>query len=68
MCVCVCVCVCVRRGVEEDLETMWQAATSENQRLKDTIRNSVYKLREHPSLKAALDEEEELEQLVHFSE
>ena len=67
MCV-VCVCVCVHRGVEEDLETMWQAATSENQRLKDTIRNSVYKLREHPSLKAALDEEEELEQLVHFSE
>ncbi|XP_070188232.1 centrosomal protein of 89 kDa-like isoform X3 [Littorina saxatilis] len=57
-----------KKGVEEDLEMVWQAASSENQRLKDTLRTSVYKLREHPSLRDALDEDEEMERLVHFSE
>ena len=47
---------------------MWKAARSENMRLKDTLRNSVYQLRQHSSLKHMLDDEEELEKLVHFSE
>nr|KAG5708003.1 hypothetical protein BaRGS_025141 [Batillaria attramentaria] len=57
-----------KKEVEQDLEAMWQAASSENQRLKDILRKSVYKLRDHPSLKAALDEEQELEQLVLFKD
>ncbi|PVD20561.1 hypothetical protein C0Q70_18717 [Pomacea canaliculata] len=57
-----------KREVEEDLETMWQAATSENQRLKDTLRNSIYKLKEHSSLKAALEDEKDLDDFVNFSD
>ncbi|KAL8583319.1 hypothetical protein ACOMHN_057605 [Nucella lapillus] len=58
----------VKKGVEEELEHMWQAASQENRRLKDTVRNSVYKLRQHPSLRPALDDEQQLEDLMHFSE
>lgn len=47
---------------------MWQAATSENQRLKDTLRNSIYKLKEHSSLKAALEDEKDLDDFVNFSD
>ena len=58
----------LHRLVEEDLEQVWQAASSENQRLKDTLRNSVHRLKEHASLKAQLDEDEDLDKLLHFSD
>ncbi|XP_076448948.1 centrosomal protein of 89 kDa-like isoform X3 [Babylonia areolata] len=58
----------VKKGVEQDLENMWQAAHQENTRLKEVVCNSAYKLQQHASLKGALQEEERMEQLLTFSE
>ncbi|XP_076470081.1 uncharacterized protein LOC143300357 isoform X2 [Babylonia areolata] len=56
-----------RREAEESLEVVWQAARSENQRLKETLTDSVHKLRQHPPLHCTLQEDEDLDKLLHFS-
>lgn len=40
--------------MEDDLETMWQVASSDNRRMKDTMRRSIRKLKEHASINAIL--------------
>lgn len=40
---------CVQ-SVEDDLETMWQVATTDNKRMRETMRTSIRKLRQHAGL------------------
>lgn len=42
------------RVVLEDLEAMWQAATKDNQRMQETIRQTNRKLQDHVSLRCQL--------------
>ncbi|KAL8616287.1 hypothetical protein ACOMHN_056230 [Nucella lapillus] len=56
-----------KKTAEDALETVWQAARSENQVLKETLVDSMHKLHQHPNLHAALEEEEDLEKLLYFS-
>ena len=49
------------RNVEEDLESMWQAANTENVRIREEIQHNVTKLRQHKGLSDALDERDRIE-------
>ena len=42
---------------------MWQAANSENARIRDDLRKSILKLRQHAGLSEAIDEQDRLESL-----
>ncbi|XP_048253498.1 centrosomal protein of 89 kDa-like isoform X5 [Haliotis rufescens] len=55
-----------KREVESDLEHMWQAANSENLRMKDTMRKSLRKLREHSGLRDVVEDVDKQE-LLHLS-
>ncbi|CAL1545492.1 unnamed protein product [Lymnaea stagnalis] len=54
--------------IEKDLDTMWQAATSENKRVKNILLSGTKKLRDHVHLTDALKEEMENDELLHFSD
>ena len=56
------------RDFEKDLETMWQAASSENRRVKTILMSSGRKLKDNISITDALREEIEAEELLHFSD
>ncbi|KAK2147817.1 hypothetical protein LSH36_532g01045 [Paralvinella palmiformis] len=43
-----------KRRVEDDLETMWQVTTADNQRMRETLEKSVNKLEEHGSLRVTM--------------
>ena len=49
--------------MEEELEAMWQAANSENVRMRDDLRKSILKLRQHAGLSEAIDAHDKLESL-----
>ena len=38
------------RAVEDDLETMWQVASHDNQEMRATVRKTLRKLKQHDSL------------------
>ena len=38
------------RQVEDDLETMWQVASADNRRMKDTLKRSMRKLKDHTNI------------------
>ena len=42
---------------------MWQAANSENVRMRDDLRKSILKLRQHTGLSEAIDAHDKLESL-----
>ena len=42
------------RRVEDDMETMRQVATADNQRMRETLEKSVNKLEEHGSLRVTM--------------
>ena len=52
---------------EQDLETMWQAATSENNRVKTLLRTGGRKLAENAHIADALKEEMENDGLQYLS-
>lgn len=56
------------RFVEKDLESMWQAANSENKRVKEILLCGSRKLCDHIHLTDALKDEIEKEELLHFSD
>ena len=63
------ICVFVSyREVEDELEAMWQAANSENARIRDDLRKSILKLRQHAGLSEAIDEHEKIESLAVMSD
>ena len=43
--------------MEDDLETMWQTVTADNRRMRETMRKSVAKLKEHASLNAIIGDD-----------
>ena len=45
---------------------MWQAAHSENERMKDVLHKTVRQLRQHEALSDAMDRAEQ-KQMVHVS-
>ena len=47
------------RQVEDDLETMWQTVTADNRRMRETMRKSVAKLKEHASLNAIIGDDDD---------
>ena len=51
---------------EKELEVMWQAAQTENERMKDVLHKTVRQLRQHESLADAMDRADP-KQLVHVS-
>ncbi|KAL5020955.1 hypothetical protein ScPMuIL_000110 [Solemya velum] len=46
-----------KRTVEEDMEAVWQSATSENERMRESLRKSIRKLYKHTALQETLDNE-----------
>ena len=56
----------VCREVLEDLETMWQAASKDNERMQDTIRRTNRKLQEHVGLRSCLEDELEPNDKLDF--
>ena len=46
------------REVEDELEIVWQSATSENDRMKTVLQKTMKKLRQHEQLSAAMDQQE----------
>ncbi|XP_059160677.1 centrosomal protein of 89 kDa-like isoform X1 [Physella acuta] len=57
-----------KKDIEKDLDTMWQAASCENQRVKNILRSGPRKLRDQVHITDALKDEMENEELLHFSE
>ncbi|XP_055892921.1 centrosomal protein of 89 kDa-like isoform X2 [Biomphalaria glabrata] len=57
-----------KKFVEKDLESMWQAANSENKRVKEILLCGSRKLCDHIHLTDALKDEIEKEELLHFSD
>ncbi|KAK0044019.1 centrosomal protein of 89 kDa isoform X1 [Biomphalaria pfeifferi] len=57
-----------KKFVEKDLESMWQAANSENKRVKEILLCGPRKLCDHIHLTDALKDEIEKEELLHFSD
>ncbi|XP_041375483.1 centrosomal protein of 89 kDa-like isoform X4 [Gigantopelta aegis] len=58
-----------KREIETDLECMWQAASSENVQIKDTLRKCLRKLREHSAFSKILDNDlSEKHGLLNLSE
>lgn len=55
-----------KRDAESELEVMWQAAHTENERMKDILHKTVRQLRQHEALSDAMDRAEE-QQIVHLS-
>ncbi|ELT93187.1 hypothetical protein CAPTEDRAFT_223993 [Capitella teleta] len=47
-----------KRAVEDDLETMWQVASHDNQEMKGVVRRALRKLKNYDSMKEELDESE----------
>ncbi|XP_078338059.1 centrosomal protein of 89 kDa-like isoform X3 [Crassostrea virginica] len=47
-----------KREVEDELEIVWQSATSENDRMKTVLQKTMKKLRQHEQLSAAMDQQE----------
>ena len=43
------------REIEEELEIVWNAATSENDRMKNVMQKTMKKLRKHEQLSQAMD-------------
>lgn len=54
------------RDAEVELEVMWQAAHTENERMKDVLHRTVRQLRQHEALSDAMDRAEQ-KQIVHVS-
>ena len=54
------------RDAEDELEVMWQAAHTENERMKDILHKTVRQLRQHEALADAMDRAEPKE-IVHMS-
>ncbi len=38
---------------------MWQVASADNQRMRETVRKSIRKLKEHASLRAVIEAEDD---------
>ncbi|KAL3858933.1 hypothetical protein ACJMK2_009182 [Sinanodonta woodiana] len=57
-----------KREIERELEIIWQAASSDNERIKDTMRKSIQKLRKHSRLSEALEKEDKSEPLYLSSD
>ena len=52
------------RQVEDDLETMWEVATADNRKMRETMRRSMRKLREHAGLSAVLGSDTEDQDVI----
>ena len=48
--------VSVARQVECDLETMWQVTSADNQRMKQSVKRTIQKLKQHPNLHTLLSD------------
>ena len=44
--------------VESDLETMWQVASADNRRMKQSVKHTIERLKKHPHLHDLLSDEE----------
>jgi hypothetical protein len=52
-------CKClIYREVEDELEIVWQAANSENDRMKTVLHKTMKKIRQHEQLAEAIDQQE----------
>ncbi|KAJ8303358.1 hypothetical protein KUTeg_019754 [Tegillarca granosa] len=64
------ICFFDHRETEEELEVIWQAAVTENDKMKEVVKNSLKKLRQHENLSDLMDKEESRRgesQLVYIS-
>ncbi|XP_005090564.1 centrosomal protein of 89 kDa isoform X1 [Aplysia californica] len=57
-----------KKEIEKDLDTMWQAANSENKRVKNILLSGGRKLKDNVHIADALKEELETEERLHFSD
>ena len=48
----------VNRQVEYDLETMWQVTSADNRRMKQSVKQTIERLKKHPNLHDLLSDED----------